>query len=142
MDEKEKILEGIKMYDPLWEEHPKVKKIKAQAKAEVEAAKTETEAAKAEARAEAEARIRAEAEVRIRAEAEARMKAEEAIQAYHALRDTVLALVQTRFPELAGLAEQNLERISSPDALKFLLLQVASAANETVARNILHPSAA
>lgn len=118
-EEKAKIEGSLKMYDPLWEEHPKVKKIKAQAREEVKAAKAEA-----------------------RAETEARIKAEEAIQAYNTLRDTILEIVQTRFPELKELAEQRLERISSPDVLKFLLVQMASAANETVARNILHPSAA
>lgn len=103
------------MYDPLWEEHPKVKRIKAQAQAEIEKAKVEgKEEGKAEAKAAEASRIRA----------------------------SMLQIVQMRFPELAPLAEKSAAKIDSPDALQLLLVQVASAANETVARNILHPSAA
>jgi head-tail adaptor len=135
--EKAKIQEDIKMYDPLWEEHPKVKKFKAEARAEVKKARAEAEAEKAKAWTEAEkARVRAEIE------AETRVKAAEAIQAYNKLRDDILQIVQIRFPTLVELANQKVEQISSPDVLHFLLVQVASAANETVARNILHPSAA
>jgi hypothetical protein len=121
-EEKAKIQEGIKMYDPLWEEHPKVKKIKAEAERAKIEARAEAEKAKAEALAEAEARAR---EV-----------------AAKTLRDDVLKIVQARFPELTELAQQAIAQISSPDALNFLLVQVASAANETTARYILHPSAA
>ncbi len=83
------IQEVLRMYDPLWNEHPKVKKIKATAKAEARAeakaqleadkaaVRTEAEAAKAEAKAQleaAKARVRAEAEaakVEIKAQLEA-----------------------------------------------------------------------
>ena len=34
LEEKQKMRERLKMYDPLWEEHPKVKKIRAESKAE------------------------------------------------------------------------------------------------------------
>lgn len=129
------------MYDPLWEEHPKVKRIKAQLKADAQA-EVEAKVAEAEARARAEAEAKARAEVeRVLAEIE---KAREEVKAEEAAkkRETVLQIVQARFPELASLAEQSIKKIDSPDVLNFLLIQVASAANETVARNILHPSAA
>ena len=75
-EEKVRIQEGIKMYDALWEEHPRVKKINAAAKATVDQAKAELAQGKAElaqgkaelAQARAEAR---EAKARARAEAEA-----------------------------------------------------------------------
>jgi hypothetical protein len=107
-EEKAKIEGSLKMYDPLWEEHPKVKRIKAQAKAD--------------AQAEVQAKVE-KAKVEI-------------------ARTNFLQVVRARFPELAALAEQSIEKIDSPDMLQLLLVQVASAANETVARNILHPSAA
>ncbi|MEO7019310.1 MAG: hypothetical protein ABI234_04085 [Ktedonobacteraceae bacterium] len=77
-EEKAKIGEKLKMYDSLWEEHPRVKKIKAEAKAEAKVAaraevKAEIEAKSTAARAESE-RIRAESE-RVRAEFE-RVRAE------------------------------------------------------------------
>jgi hypothetical protein len=140
-EEKIRIQEGIKMYDPLWEEHPKVKKIKAEAKATVEQAKiearTEIERARIEAKAKAEAEARAEVE---RARAEVEAKAREA--SANTLREDVVKIVQVRFPDLADLAQQAVAQIANPDNLNFLLVQVASAANETAARYILHPSAA
>ncbi|HXR65169.1 MAG TPA: hypothetical protein VN729_04560 [Ktedonobacteraceae bacterium] len=158
-EEKVRIQEGIKMYDPLWEEHPKVKKIKAEAKAtveqakiearteverarieartEVERARTEVERARTEAKAKAEAEARAEAE---RARAEIEAKAREA--SANTLREDVVKIVQVRFPDLADLAQQAVAQIANPDNLNFLLVQVASATNETAARYILHPSAA
>jgi hypothetical protein len=84
-EEKQKIQGSFKMYDPLWENHPKVKKIKAAARAEVEEglrkakaeAKAEAEKAKAEAKAEAE-KAKAEAE-KAKVEAEkAKAEAEKA----------------------------------------------------------------
>ncbi len=79
---------------------------------------------------------------RAKAEAEARAIAEEALRTYTKLKDDFLKIVHARFPDLVDLAEQALEQVSSPDVLHFLLVQVASASDETVARNILHPSAA
>ncbi len=65
------IQEVLRMYDPLWDEHPKVKKIKATATAEARAeAKAQLEVDKAAARAEAKAQLEA-AKARVRAEAEA-----------------------------------------------------------------------
>ncbi|HZO72171.1 MAG TPA: hypothetical protein VFB60_08200 [Ktedonobacteraceae bacterium] len=37
VEEKEKIRRSIKMYDPLWEEHPKVRQIRAESEAKGEA---------------------------------------------------------------------------------------------------------
>lgn len=81
------------MYDPLWDEHPKVKKI---------------------------------------------LKDSEV----HTLQKAIVNLVKARFPNLAEQAQKRVEQIDSPDVLHFLLVEVGSAANETVARPILHPSAA
>ena len=58
------------------------------------------------------------------------------------LYEDFIQIVQARFPELTELAQQTGEQINSPDALSLLLVQVASAPNETVARHILRPSAA
>ncbi len=86
-EEKAKIGEKLKMYDSLWEEHPRVKKIKAEAKAEAKVVaraevKAEVEAKSTAARVEFE-RVRAESErvrvefERARAESDnARIKAE------------------------------------------------------------------
>jgi F0F1-type ATP synthase membrane subunit b/b' len=159
-EEKEKIQGSFKVYDPLWESHPKVKKIKAEAKAEVAAAKAEVAAAKAEVaaakaeieeglrkgKAEAEAKAKAEVE---KAKAEAKAEAErevskikteveaEARQSLTALRKDVTKIVHIRFPDLTETAQRATEQIAQPDALHLLLVQVAGATNETVARSIL-----
>jgi hypothetical protein len=91
--EKAKIQERIKMYDPLWDEHPKVKKILKESKVQT-------------------------------------------------LQEAIVNLVRARFPNLAEQAQKRVEQIDSPDALNFLLVEIGSAADETVARHILHPSAA
>lgn len=98
--EKVKVQEKIDMYDPLWDEHPKVKKIKA----------------------ENEAKLR-EKELRT-------------------LQEAIVNFVRARFPDLAEEAQKKVEQINSPDTLNFLLVAIGSAADETVARHILHPSAA
>jgi hypothetical protein len=138
-EDKMKIQEGIKMYDPLWEEHPKVKKIKAQAKAEVEQAQAQAKQAQAQAE---QAQARAEAQAQARAEAQAQAQAQARQATAKTLYSDLVQIVQARFPELTELAQQTLEQITSPDALSLLLVQVASAPNETIARYILRPSAA
>ncbi len=91
--EKVKIQEKIKMYDPLWEEHPKVKK------------------------------IREESEVK-------------------GLQRGITSLIKVRFPNLEDLAQKEIPQIHNPDVLNRLIEEIAGAPDETVARYILHPSAA
>jgi hypothetical protein len=81
------------MYDPLWDEHPKVKKIQA--------------------------------------ESEAR-----------GLRNAIVTIVKTRFPELTELAQQKAAQIDQPEVLNYLIEQVTAAPDEEVMRWILRPSAA
>jgi hypothetical protein len=81
------------MYDPLWDEHPKVKK------------------------------LREESQIKT-------------------LQGAIINLVKARFPDLTEQAKEKVEQIDSPDTLNFLLVEIGSAADETVARHILHPSAA
>lgn len=118
--EKARLGEKLKMYDPLWEEHPRVKKIKAEAKAN----------AKAEVAAEVAARI-AKAEAEAKAEA---MKSQ--------LKRAMVYLVRVRFPELTELAQQSAQQIENPDILGFLLEKIESAENEAEAKAMLRPPAA
>jgi len=85
------------MYDPLWDDHPKVKKIREDSKHE---------------------------------------------GATTALQKAIVNLVKARFPDLAEQARAKVAQIDSPDTLNFLLVEIGSAADETVARHILHPEAA
>ncbi len=80
------------MDDPLWDDHPRVKK------------------------------IREESEMKTWQEA-------------------VVNVVRARFPELTEQAKKIVEQLNNSDTLKFLLMELSSAADATVARHILHPSA-
>ncbi len=95
--EKVQIQEKIKMYDPLWDKHPKVKKIREESEQE--------------------------GEIKI-------------------LSRDVVRIVKTRFPNLTELAQQEVDKIKIPDVLDHLIDQLLGAPDETVARYILHPSAA
>ncbi|HEU5381211.1 MAG TPA: hypothetical protein VFV38_37780 [Ktedonobacteraceae bacterium] len=110
------------MYDPLWEEHPRVKKIKAEAEARV---------------AEAEARARVEAEARVKAEMEATARA----TLLH-LRKAIVSIVKARFPELAEMAQQKTQQVGSMDVLDFLIDQITTATDEAEVRGLLRSSAA
>lgn len=96
-EEKRKIQEKLKMYDPLWDEHPKVKKIREESKHEGET---------------------------------------------KALQKAIVTVVKARFPMLEQLAREKAAQIDNPDVLTYLIEQISDAPDETVARHILHPSAA
>src|SRR6266851_4123170 len=89
--------EKIKMYDPLWDDHPKVKKIREESKQQGK---------------------------------------------IEGLRIAVLSVVEVRFPDLTELAQQEVSKINTPDILKYLMDQLLAAPDETIARFVLHPSAA
>lgn len=127
-EEKAKIGEKLKMYDPLWEEHPRVKKIKAEANQ----ARVEAEANQARAEAEA-AKAKAEAEAEIRATREA---------AKTQLQRAMVYVVRVRFPRLTELAQQSTQQIDSLDILGFLLDKIEGAESEAEARRLLLPPAA
>ena len=85
------------MYDPLWDDHPKVKKIREESKQQGK---------------------------------------------IEGLRTAVLSVVEVRFPDLTELAQQEVSKINTPDILKYLMDQLLAAPDETIARFVLHPSAA
>lgn len=141
-EEKAKIGEKLKMYDPLWEEHPRVKKIKAEIQAKLETAKAEAQAKLETAKAEAEvAKAEAQAAEAARTEAQAKTEAARAA-AKTQLQRAMIYLVKARFPELTELAQQSAQRIENPDILSFLLEKIDSAESEAEARGILRPPAA
>lgn len=149
---KKKLRGGLKMYDPLWEEHPKVKRIKAQAKADAKAdADAEVETAKAEIeakiRAETEAKVRAEIEAKMRVEAESRARVEAETNAMRKMaqaqfQKAMVQIVRARFPELTDLAQQKVQQIESVDVLSFLIDQISEVKDEAEARGLLRVSAA
>jgi hypothetical protein len=114
--EKKEIQKELKMYNSLWENHPKVKELKAEL-------------------AESKAKLKAEAKAEGRAEG----RAEGEIQA---LRRTLVHIVQVRFPDLTEVAQQKAEQISNAGALDLLVQQIIVAPDEDIARWLLAPPTA
>ncbi|MEO8971790.1 MAG: hypothetical protein ABI406_09355 [Ktedonobacteraceae bacterium] len=113
LSEKPGIQEELKVYDPLWEENSKVRRMRAESEAE----------GLAEGLAEGEAK------------GEARGKAE-------GLQIALISAVRVRFPELAELAQQKVGKINDPANLDMLLRHVITAPDERTARWLLSSAAA
>jgi predicted transposase YdaD len=113
LEEKQKIKERLKMYDPLWEEHPKIKQIRAESKAEGEAIGI----------AEGEVMGIVKGEIL-------------------ALQRTIVNIVKARFPDLAELAQKQVTQINDPGALDLLVQKVSTAPDEVMVRWLLSPSVA
>ena len=103
------------MYDPLWEDHPKVKKIRAES--------------------EEKGRVKGRAEGRTEGRNEGRNEGE-----LRASQKILVNVVKAWFPALAELARQKASQINKPDVLTYLIEQVSTAPDETVARWLLSPS--
>lgn len=111
--EKQGIKEELKVYDPLWEENPKIRSIRAESKAEG----------------------LVEGEARGEARGEAKGKAE-------GLQIALVSAVEVRFPELTELAQQKVGRINDMSKLTMLLQHVITAPDEHTARWLLSSAAA
>ena len=111
--EKYKIQEKLNMYDQLWEENSKIKKIRAESKAE----------GIAEGIAEGEARGEARGEVK-------------------ALQEVLVTTVELRFPALAELAEKQVKQVDKTDQLTLLFRQITTASDENIVRHVLNSLAA
>jgi hypothetical protein len=110
--EKRAILEELKVYDPLWEENSKVRKIRAESKAE----------GLAEGLAEGEARGEARGEAK-------------------GLQMALVSAVKVRFPELTELAQQKVGQINDTSNLDMLLKHVITAPDANTARWLLTSAA-
>ncbi len=145
----------LNMYDPLWEVHPRIKKIKAEVdKAKAEAAEAEAEATKAIIEAVtakawtaakltvAEAKLAEEKAKVVKAEAKLAEEKARVEKLKVQLKRAMVFVVRTRFPKLAELAQQTSRQIENPDILGFLLEQIESAKDEAEARIMLRLPAA
>ena len=112
LDEKERIQETMQLYDPLWENHPKVKKFKAESLA----------------KGRAEGRAEAQAEAQAKGQTEGRL-----VEG----RKMLITVVSALFPTLGDLAEQAAKRITSPDQLELLIEQIVKSGDEQTARFLL-----
>jgi hypothetical protein len=107
LPEKERIRRNLQVYDSLWENHPRVKQLRA-----------EIAAGKAQGRAEG------------RAEGELQGKLE-------ASRQMFVNIVKVRFPDLTELAQQEANKITHPDQLDLLAQKIVVAPDEDTARWLL-----
>jgi flagellar biosynthesis/type III secretory pathway protein FliH len=96
------------MYNSLWEDHPKVKRIRAESKAE----------GKAEGKVEGKAEGLVEGEIQT-------------------LQRVLVNIVKARFPALADLAQQKAMQINNAKALDILVQQLTSAPDEPTAHWLL-----
>lgn len=104
IQEKEKIWRSIKMYDPLWEEHPKVQQIRAES----------------EAKGEERGKIEGKAEGIIQGE-------------LLTLRRLLVSIVKMRFPSLTEVAQREAECIENPEVLDLLIQKIVTTQDELAA---------
>ena len=115
--ETRKIQEELKVYDPLWEENSKVRRIRAESEAK----------GLAEGLAEGEAKGKAKGLAEGKAEG---------------LQIALLSAVTVRFPELAELAQQKVFKIQDTSYLNLLLRQVIVVPDASTARLLIDSAAA
>jgi len=136
--EKREVQRRLSMYDPLWEEHPKVKQIKAKARAEVREAKAE---ARAEARAEAQTEIQearaeaqeAKAEMQAEMQAEIQKLAQEAQANAEKLAQELVKVEAARIKmELEQLAEERAKQLAEERAKQLAKEHAKQLAEETI----------
>lgn len=112
LPEKPGIQEELKVYDPLWEENSKVRRMRAESEAK----------GRAEGLAEGEAKGLAEGEAK-------------------GLQMALVSAVKVRFPELTELAQQTVVQINDTTGLDMLLKHVITAPDERTARWLLSSAA-
>jgi predicted transposase YdaD len=104
--------EGSSQGDPLWDQSPRVRQIRAESEAEG------LRKGRVEGRAEGLSLGLTQGEVQT-------------------LRRTLASVVKVKFPALADLAEQEAEQINKPAALNMLIQQIVIADDEKLARWLL-----
>ena len=111
--EKDRIQEKLKMYDQLWDESPRVQKMRAQSR----------EQGRKEAKEEAEIEAKAKAEIEAKA-----------------LRRALVTMIHARFPNLTEFAQRQVELFDNPGALDLLIRQISTAPDASIARWLLDSS--
>jgi len=137
--EKERVRRELQVYDSLWENHPRVKQIRA----EVAASKAQFEKRIAQLEAE-----RAQFEKRIaqleaeRAQLEKGRVQLETEGEVHGLQHAIVTFVRVRYPALTEMAQQKVAHLHNLDALNFLLEQISVQTTEDGVRALLLPTVA
>ena len=123
--EKERVRRELQVYDSLWENHPRVKQIRA----EVAASKAQFE--KRIAQLEAERAQLEKGRVQLETEGEV-----------HGLQHAIVTFVRVRYPALTEMAQQKVAHLHNLDALNFLLEQISVQTTEDGVRALLLPTVA
>ena len=111
--EKNRIQEKLKMYDQLWDESPRVQKMKAQIREQ----------------ALKEGKEKEKQEIKERNEIEAK-----------ALQQALVSMIQARFPNLTEFAQQRVGLFDNPGTLNLLIQKIATAPDANIARWLLDSS--
>ena len=139
--EKVKIKEALKMYDSLWNDHPRVQKILAEGKAQgLEQGLEQGLAQGLEKGLEkglAQGLEQGLEQGLARGLEQGLVKGE-----LQASRRMLVNVVKVRFPALAELAQQRTAQINKPDALELLVQQISTAPDEQTAHWLLNASTA
>jgi len=111
--EKGKIEERLKMFDQLWDESPRVQKMKE--------------------------RWYEQVQNKVKQEVEQEIKEKKSIET-ETLRRTLLSIIHARFPNLSEFAQQQVKQFDKPDALDLLIQKIATAPDANMARWLLDSS--
>ena len=151
--EKDRIEERLKMFDQLWNESPRVQKMKKQFREEAKKeAKQEAEQGRQRLQREAEQRLQQEcqrlqqeAEQEIAKQVQERLKSQQKVervmtdQEVKARRSSLVSVTRARFPNLTEFAQQHVELFDKPEVLDLLIQQVAVAPDANIVRLLLSP---
>jgi len=159
--EKERIRRELQVYDSLWENHPRVKQIRAEVaaskaqleaqfkkgRAQLEAERAQVEKGKAQIEAERaqleKGRVQLEAQLEAeRAQLEKGRAQLETEGEVHGLQHAIVTLVRVRYPALIQMAQQKVAHLDKIDALNFLFEQISAQTTEDGVRALLLPTVA
>jgi len=159
--EKERIRRELQVYDSLWENHPRVKQIRAEVaaskaqleaqfkkgRAQLEAERAQVEKGKAQLEAERaqleKGRVQLEAQLEAeRAQLEKGRAQLETEGEVHGLQHAIVTLVRVRYPALIQMAQQKVAHLDKIDALNFLFEQISAQTTEDGVRALLLPTVA
>jgi hypothetical protein len=132
------------MFDQLWNESPRVQRMKKQFREEARKEAQKETQREAKRLAEQEIlKVQKEAEqerLRLQQETE-KAKAEQKLQELKTLRSSVVNVTHVRFPSLTEFARQQVELFDKPEVLNFLIQRVVGAPDANAVRSLLNPSA-
>ena len=139
--EKVKIKEALKMYDSLWNDHPRVQKILAEGKAQGLEQGLEQGLAQGLEKG-LEKGLAQGLEQGLEQGLAQGLKQGLVKGELQASRRMLVNVVKVRFPALAELAQQRTAQIDKPDALELLVQQISTAPDEQTAHWLLNASTA